>query len=545
MDGADWEQAVSEVVAAVDRLMLLSAFGGASTPAGAGPRVRPSGGDVLPSGEVPSRSSVVPSGAEVSALAAVGHRVQAVVALAAVAFEQATEWADDGARSPARWLATACRLPQREVARWGTLGALAERIPAVAQAWVAGVIGAAHVSALAGACNRRTADAMLRDQDMLVELARTMPYADFRRALAYWLQHVDPDGCEDAELQRQQRRRVSLHQSFEGTWFGDMQLDPISGAVVAGELQRLEQQLFETDVAEAAERHEGGDDQDVAAGLGSGSGGAAEGGGPVAAAGAGSRDAGPTGSALSDDERVAGGALRRTAVQRRADALVEMALRSRRAGRRPHAAGGGHTTGNGAGITTTLNDQIITGEGATAIDGTTTADADLERDAGRSSWGGQDGCGVFPGPLFTVLVDWPTLAGRVCELANGHPLAPGALVPWLAAADLERAVWRGRARIDVAATSRLFTGATRRAIEIRDRFCAHPYCSLPAERCQVDHVVAHTDGGLTTQANGQLLCAYHNRRKELLRRRSGSPGDRSGRLPSPSRPPPGPSGLAA
>src|SRR5690606_39919353 len=36
-----------------------------------------------------------------------------------------------------------------------------------------------------------------------------------------------------------------------------------------------------------------------------------------------------------------------------------------------------------------------------------------------------------PAPLFTVLVGWETLHGRILELANGTVVNPGALVPWL------------------------------------------------------------------------------------------------------------------
>ena len=39
--------------------------------------------------------------------------------------------------------------------------------------------------------------------------------------------------------------------------------------------------------------------------------------------------------------------------------------------------------------------------------------------------------GRRPAPLVTVLVDFPTLAGRVCELANGTVVPPGALLPLL------------------------------------------------------------------------------------------------------------------
>ena len=33
------------------------------------------------------------------------------------------------------------------------------------------------------------------------------------------------------------------------------------------------------------------------------------------------------------------------------------------------------------------------------------------------------------------------------------------------------------------------------------------------DRCQTDHIVPYEAGGQTTQANGQSLCGFHNRRK--------------------------------
>jgi hypothetical protein len=119
-----------------------------------------------------------------------------------------------------------------------------------------------------------------------------------------------------------------------------------------------------------------------------------------------------------------------------------------------------------------------------------------------------------PAPLFSVLVDYPTLLGRVCQLAHGGGvITPGALVPWLDQAYLERAVFAPGKRAEVSATARLFAGATRRAIELRDQCCTHPYCDEPAERCQADHNVEYAAGGLTTQENGRLLCPFHNRQR--------------------------------
>jgi Domain of unknown function (DUF222) len=148
--------------------------------------------------------------------------------------------------------------------------------------------------------------------------------------------------------------------------------------------------------------------------------------------------------------------LRRTPAQRRADALVEMATRS------------------------------------------ATAPADGRR----------------PEPLFTVLVGYETFAGPLIELANGKMVTPGSLLPWLESAWVERVVFDGPSRVvDVGVHRRLFSGATRRAVEVRDRECFHPTCDVPAERCQIDHVQPWAEGGLTTQANGRPACAFHNRRR--------------------------------
>jgi hypothetical protein len=119
--------------------------------------------------------------------------------------------------------------------------------------------------------------------------------------------------------------------------------------------------------------------------------------------------------------------------------------------------------------------------------------------------------GRRPRPLFSVFVGYETMHGPICELAQGMAVTPGSLVPWLGDADIERAVFSADNRVEVSATSRLFTGATRRALELRDRRCTHPFCDQPAEDCQGDHIQPWASGGLTTQDNGRLLCGYHNR----------------------------------
>jgi hypothetical protein len=88
----------------------------------------------------------------------------------------------------------------------------------------------------------------------------------------------------------------------------------------------------------------------------------------------------------------------------------------------------------------------------------------------------------MPEPLFSVLIDYETLAGRICELANGEAVTPGSLLRYLDRAWIERVVFGSPSRvIDIGARRRLFTGATRRAIQVRDRDESPPGTGAPAE----------------------------------------------------------------
>ena len=336
--------------------------------------------------------------------------MEAVAARATAAFDAAGHWAPDGALNATAWLATRCRVPRAEARRRVRRGRALHSLPEVDHAWSEGAITGAHVDVMASLRCPETEEALARDEALLVDQARTLTFAQFSRAAAYWKQRADPDGADQDAERRRARRDVYLVQSFGGAWLGAINLDPVHGTIVSEELERLEHELFEADRAEARDA------------LG--------------------RDPGPA-------------ELPRTPGQRRADALVEMATRSK----------------------------------------------SCPRDARR------------PAPLFTVLVGWETLYGRICELENGTVVPPGELLPWLDRADLERAVFAPGRRVEISPTTRLFTGATRRAIEVRDRECAHPFCEVTAPFCQADHIQPWALGGPTTQENGRLLCATHNGRR--------------------------------
>lgn len=318
-------------------------------------------------------------------------------------------WQDSGAKSGAAWLARMQRLPI-QVTRQRIRHARALRsLPAIEAAWAAGEIDRTHLIAMLGKRTPRTRQAFELDHKELLESARTRSFVDFKRHCDLWEAFVDPDGAEQGADDDRGAREVHLSQSFGSMWFGRMTLDPVSGEIVNTTLALIERELFDADWAQAKERlgHE----------------------------------------LLIID-------LPRTPAQRRADALVEMAVRAR------------------------------------------TAPADGKR----------------PAPLFTVLVGYETFAGPLLELFNRSTLTPGTAARCLDGADVERIVFDGPSRvIDVGAQRRFFTGALRRAIEVRDRTCFHDFCDEVPARPEIDHIHEHAKGGPTTQSNGRLGCSFHNK----------------------------------
>ncbi|MGD0312231.1 MAG: DUF222 domain-containing protein [Acidimicrobiales bacterium] len=335
-------------------------------------------------------------------------RLEAFVTESTAAFDAARNWEPDGARSAAAWLSFRCGLPRGEARRLVRRGRGLRHLPGTAEAWARGDVNGAKVDVLTSLRTDATEAALVRDEKLLVDQAGSLRHDQFVRAAAYWKQLADPDGTDEDGERRRTRRDVFLVNGFGDMWFGKMTLDPISGTIVSDELERIERLLFEADWVEARRR-------------------------------------------LGREPKVTD--LARTPSQRRADALVEMAARSKTC-----PAGGRR-----------------------------------------------------PAPLYTVLVGWETLHGRICQLEDGTVVPPGSLLAGLHEADLERAVFTPRGRVEISHSSRLFGGATRRAIEVRDQECTHPYCDVPAPSCEVDHIQPWAAGGPTTQENGRLLCGRHNR----------------------------------
>jgi hypothetical protein len=93
-------------------------------------------------------------------------------------------------------------------------------------------------------------------------------------------------------------------------------------------------------------------------------------------------------------------------------------------------------------------------------------------------------------------------------------VTPGSVLPLLTEAYIERVVFEGPDRVkNVGVRRRLFDGATRRAVEVRGQECFSEFCEVPAEDCEIDHILPHGEGGFTIDENGRPACGYHNRQR--------------------------------
>ncbi len=307
-------------------------------------------------------------------------------------------WALDGSKSAAARLARETRSSTRtahaELRRARSLATM----PATTAAGVAGGVSLDQIDLLAAANTATRRDVFVEHEQTLIDTIADLRYREAGRTVRYWCQRADAllDIDDHTAAEQQAASTLSASTTLDDMVVINGTLDPVSGALVTGELDRLTDELRLADLRDGIERTPG---------------------------------------------------------QRRAAALVEMATRS------------------------------------------ATSPADGRR----------------PKPLFTALVGNQKLA-ELCELANGTVITPEHLAPFLTDAMLETVLFDGPSTIISVSKKRTFTGALRRAIQVRDRHCQHPSgCDVPAEQCDVDHTVPYSQGGLTSQGNGRIECKPHNR----------------------------------
>ncbi|MGH8905336.1 MAG: DUF222 domain-containing protein [Egibacteraceae bacterium] len=338
-------------------------------------------------------------------------RLDGLCTLAIAAHDRAQAWKADGCRSEKQWLAARCRTSMGEAAGRAETARRLAQLPETARALAGGAITPAHARVAAKAM-RDLPDEAVEGLDRLVaEQGAHTDAGQLREALSDYAHTVAPESLQARQERAWATRRLNVTRTDD------------DGALLEAKLDKVGAETVLTALA------------------------------PLAA---------PHGE---DDER--------TAEQRRADALVELARRSLNGGDLPDTGG--------------------------------------------------------VRPHMTVIVDLPTLLGQQGAAAarlDSLGAISGETARRLACdAAVSRVITNGPSQIlDVGRATRTVTPAQRRALVVRDKGCVG--CQAPPAWCEAHHIVPWAVGGLTDLTNLTLLCSVchgnvHERRWRLAQQADG------------------------
>jgi hypothetical protein len=117
-------------------------------------------------------------------------------------------------------------------------------------------------------------------------------------------------------------------------------------------------------------------------------------------------------------------------------------------------------------------------------------------------------------PQVVITVSLPVLQGRIgsAQLAFGGPINADVARRLACDAGVIPVVLGSRGEpLDVGRPSRTVPAAIRRAVILRDGGCAFPGCSVPARWCDIHHIIHWVDHGPTSLENCVTLCGRHHR----------------------------------
>ena len=174
------------------------------------------------------------------------HRLDAEIARRADRWDRRTIWRGDGSKAPwARLCRTTSIAPNtaRGILRRGHA---VTAMPATAEAWASGELGADHVDLLADAASNGRGDLFARDETMLVNHCLELTWGQVIKAVRYWTFRADTELNRDG-TPPSPPNSLRITTTFDGTVSGDFILDPIGGATFTEALRRIERDLYRTD----------------------------------------------------------------------------------------------------------------------------------------------------------------------------------------------------------------------------------------------------------------------------------------------------------
>jgi hypothetical protein len=438
-------------------------------------------------------------------LGAVAERVQATMAALAGSMDRSSQWAVEGATSPAAWLVGETPMGSSAAKRMVGAGRLLTRFEATGEAVADGSVSSGHAEVLAAAVLAKRRERLFgRDEAVLLAAARQLPIELFTRVVRRWA-HLADDELDNGEPARAfERRGVSFAPLPSGNLRIGGELDASAGALVQAAFaahdrpdpadgdcppRTIAQRRadFLGDLAQFRLRHRN-----------------AEGHAPVA-----------TVDVIVDVdrlERLCGcPAHRRAGEPDHRGACADAVEDVDAAGTSDTAeAAGSADTGDIVDTPVATDTAGILGTGG--VSGTVDVAGGPETGAGRRAGAGG------PGSIQDDREGGTGGAGRAvgdparwADARASGPLPVHVLEQLLCDCWVGRVVLRGgREVLDVGRRTRTWSSAQRRAIIARDRHCTHPGCTRGPEWCDVHHIADWDDGGLTAVDNGTLRCRWHH-----------------------------------
>ena len=338
-------------------------------------------------------------GDDLRGLTRIGNRIDAEASRRLHRFDKDQGYAPSGALSAQAWLRWQCNLTAATASERVQVSRQLDSLPKTEMAFSQGEISYRHTALIARTASQLGDKFEAHAETILVNAAKELDPWRLKRASMFLRHHLEPDGVLADANEAHQRRSVYLSQTFDGLFRIDGWLDEEGGAALQTALDSLMQ--------------------------------------PPAV----------------DDER--------TATQRRADALVDMARRQLDGGELP---------------------QI----------------------------GGQK-------PHLMVTVDMATLSKQPgsgpAELEWAQPI-PAETARRIACDCSITPVFRGTEshQVDAGRTRRAIPPARMRALVVRDKGCRFQSCDRPPAWTDGHHIIHWADGGSDELANLVLLCRRHHYR---------------------------------
>jgi hypothetical protein len=362
-------------------------------------------------------------------LAGVVERAEAELVRVVGEWDAVGAWELDGAVTPASWLAARIPRTRPEAVTLVRSARLVRQHARTGKALAAGDISVSHVTTMSRA-ERGRRDSFADDEDMLLDLAPELRPTEFVTAMGHWCHVVDDERRKRDPNAKFDQRFLDLQRTFDGH------------ANVDGFLDQEAAQILENALAKIM--------------------------GPPD----------PRNGLLPP----------RTARQRRADALVDMARESL-----AHATPGGHVPAHVAAVLH-VND---------ALDQDCT-DHNHDDDARA------DKTETPPGPSRNRAQRRRALFGRR-HTVNLRPATRKLLERLCCDASIARVVMDGESEVlDLGRERRIPTAAQFRALVLRDQHCQFPGCDRPPEWTDAHHLIHWLHRGTTDLDNLVLVCRYHH-----------------------------------